>query len=54
VRVAREAMMRGYNVPLDEGLRIERELRNRIAASADAREARRAFTEKRKPNWQGK
>jgi enoyl-CoA hydratase/carnithine racemase len=54
VRAAKEAMMRGYNVTLDEGLRIERELRNRIAASEDAREARRAFAEKRKPRWQGK
>jgi enoyl-CoA hydratase/carnithine racemase len=54
VRAAKEAMMRGYNVTLDEGLRIERELHNRIAASEDAREARRAFAEKRKPRWQGK
>jgi enoyl-CoA hydratase/carnithine racemase len=54
VRAAKEAMLRGYNVPLEEGLRIERELHNRAAATEDFKEAGRAFVEKRKPNWQGK
>jgi len=54
VRAAKEAMLRGYNVPLEEGLRIERELHNRVAATEDFREAGRAFVEKRRPKWQGK
>jgi enoyl-CoA hydratase/carnithine racemase len=54
VRLAKEAIMRGYNVPLEEGLRIERELQNRAAATEDFKEAGRAFQEKRKPKWQAK
>jgi len=54
VRLAKEALLRGYNVPLEEGLRIERELQNRAAATEDFKEAGRAFQEKRKPKWQGK
>ena len=54
VRAAKEAIIRGYNVPLEEGLVIERELHNRITATEDFKEAGRAFVEKRKPNWQGK
>jgi len=54
VRLAKEAMLRGYNVPLEEGLRIERELQNRAAGTEDFKEAALAFKEKRKPDWQGK
>jgi enoyl-CoA hydratase/carnithine racemase len=54
VRAAKEAIMRGYNIPLEEGLRIERDLHNSVASSEDFKEARRAFKEKRKPDWQGK
>ena len=54
VRAAKEAMVRGYNVSLEEGLRIERDLHNRIASSEDFKEARRAFAEKRKPEWRAK
>lgn len=54
VRAAKEAMLRGYNVPFEEGLRIERELHNRIATTEDYLEAGRALAEKRKPNYQGK
>ena len=54
VRAAKEAIIRGYNVPLEEGLRIERELRNRAVTSEDSKNARQAFAEKRKPDWQGK
>ena len=54
VRAVKEAIIRGYSVPLEEGLRIERDLHNRAAVSEDSKEARRAFAEKRKPKWQGK
>ena len=54
VRAAKEAIIRGYSVPLEEGLEIERELHNRVAATEDFKEAGTAFVEKRKPNWRGK
>lgn len=54
VRAAKEAMIRGYNVPLEEGLRIEQELHDQIMNLEDFQEARKAFAEKRKPNWKCK
>ena len=54
VRAAKEAMLRGYNIPLEEGLKIERDLHNRVAATEDCLEAGRAFAEKRKPVYRGK
>ena len=54
VRAAKESMLRGYNVPLEEGLRIEREIHNRVTLTEDFKEAGKAFIEKRKPVWQAK
>lgn len=54
VRAAKEAIIRGFSVPLEEGLRIERELQNRMTTTEDYKEAGLAFIEKRKPKWQAK
>jgi enoyl-CoA hydratase/carnithine racemase len=54
LRAVKEAMIRGYNVPLEESLRIEKDMLNRIRGTEDYMEGARAFVEKRKPNWKGK
>jgi enoyl-CoA hydratase/carnithine racemase len=54
VRLAREAMMRGADVPLARGLEIERDLSNLAHQTEDAKEGIRSFLEKRSPNWSGK
>ena len=53
-RAVKEAMIRGYNLPLDESLKLERQLADRIREAEDFLEGTRAFREKRKPNWKGK
>jgi enoyl-CoA hydratase/carnithine racemase len=54
VRAVKEAMLRGYNMPLEESLRLEREISNRLRTSDDYMEGVKAFVEKRKPNWKGR
>jgi enoyl-CoA hydratase/carnithine racemase len=54
VRATKEAMIRGYNVTLDEGLQLERDLANRVRASEDFMEGARAFAEKRPPQYKAK
>jgi enoyl-CoA hydratase/carnithine racemase len=54
VRAVKEAMLRGYNMPLEESLKLEREISNRLRTSDDYMEGVRAFIEKRKPNWKGR
>ncbi len=54
VRAAKEAMTRGFNVPLDEGLRIEEALFGYILGTADTTEGLNSFLEKRKPVFKGK
>lgn len=46
---AREAVLRGMQTTLQEGLRIERDLSTLAYQTADANEGMLAFTEKRKP-----
>jgi enoyl-CoA hydratase/carnithine racemase len=53
-RAVKEAMLRGYNMPLEDSLKLEREIANRIRNTEDFVEGTRAFVEKRKPNWKGK
>ena len=53
-RAVKEVMLRGYNMPLDESLRLESEISNRIRETEDFAEGTRAFVEKRKPQWKGK
>jgi len=54
VRSVKEAMIRGYSMPLDDSLRLEREISNRLRSTEDFLEGTKAFIEKRKPNWKGK
>ena len=44
----------GLEMPMYEGLALERELQNRLFGMADAKEGFRAFLEKRKPVFHGK
>jgi enoyl-CoA hydratase/carnithine racemase len=52
-RAVKEVMLRGYNMPLDESLRLEREIADRVRETEDFIEGTRAFVEKRKPQWKG-
>lgn len=54
VRAAREAVLRGTQMPLVEGLRLEQALADPLRESADAKEARAAFAAKRAPVWSGR
>lgn len=53
-RAVKEVMIRGYSMPLDESLHLEREIADRIRNSEDFIEGTRAFVEKRKPQWKGR
>jgi enoyl-CoA hydratase/carnithine racemase len=54
VRTAKEAMYRGLDSTLAEGLQIEYDLENKIMKSEDFSEGIAAFAEKRKPNYKAK
>jgi enoyl-CoA hydratase/carnithine racemase len=50
----KEAIRKGVELPLDEGLRLEADLSAMVATTEDSKEGPRAFAEKRAPVWQGK
>ncbi len=54
VRATKEALIKGYNVPLEEGLALERELSRLIRSSEDYIEGTNAFREKRQPTFRAK
>ena len=54
VQHIKQASLRGLDVSLEEGLKLERALYNELQETEDAREGALAFAEKRPPNWQGK
>lgn len=54
VRAAKEAILRGQDMPLDHAMALEDLLEIRLMASEDAREGPRAFAEKRKPEYKGR
>jgi enoyl-CoA hydratase/carnithine racemase len=53
VQGVKEAMIRGYSMTLEEGLALESELGRKVNSSKDFAEGRKAFQEKRKPNYTG-
>jgi E-phenylitaconyl-CoA hydratase len=53
VRTAKEALMRGIDMTLAEGLDLEGELGRKVMSSKDFAEGRKAFMEKRKPDYKG-
>ena len=54
VRAAKEAVYRGLDLPLEEGLRVEQWLANPLRDTEDVAEGMRAFREKRDPKFNGK
>lgn len=48
------AVLQGLDLPLAEGLALERECFGKVASTQDLREGARAFLEKRKPEWSGR
>lgn len=54
VRAAKEAMIRGKEMPLEDGLRLEYALNSYLTHTEDHAEGREAFLEKRKPVFKGK
>jgi len=54
VHLALASILRGIEVPLAEGLKIESELFARACASEDKEEGTAAFLQKRKPAFKGK
>jgi enoyl-CoA hydratase len=54
VRVTKEAMMRGLDMSLEDGLRLEDEFTRYIVSTRDFKEGIDAFHDKRKPEYEGK
>ena len=53
-RLAKEAIDRGYEMPLAAAIEFEHKAFYLLFASEDAREGLSAFVEKREPTWQSK
>lgn len=54
VQKIKQAALRGLDMPLAEGLKLERELYSWLLETEDSHEGAIAFAEKRPPRWQGK
>jgi len=54
LRAAKQAMLQGLSLPLDEGMQLEQKLFASLLQTEDAREGPLAFVQKRKPNFKGK
>ena len=50
---AKEAVREGYEMSLDDGLRLETDLSALLRTTEDIKEGARAFVEKRTPRWRG-
>jgi enoyl-CoA hydratase/carnithine racemase len=53
LQAAKEAVYRGYDIPLFEGLKLESDLSKRTMSTRDYAEGRAAFLEKRKAEYKG-
>jgi enoyl-CoA hydratase len=54
LRYAKEAVVKGIELPLAEGLRLENDLSTLLRTTDDRVEGARAFLEKRAPRWTGR
>ena len=54
LRYAKEAVVKGLELPLADGVRLETDLATLLRTTEDRLEGARAFLEKRKPRWQGR
>ena len=54
VRATKQAMIRGYEMPLEDGLRLEYMLNAYCTSTEDFTEGTTAFVEKRKPDYKAK
>jgi E-phenylitaconyl-CoA hydratase len=54
VRAAKEAVCRGYDLTLEDGLALEAKLSTEIWRTEDSREGPLAFAQKRKPEYKGR
>ncbi len=54
LRAAKEAVIRGLSLPLDDGLRLEAFLAGTLRGTEDAAEGPKAFAEKRKPTFKAR
>jgi enoyl-CoA hydratase/carnithine racemase len=54
VQRIKQAALRGLDLPLADGLKLERELYKSLQDTEDAREGALAFAEKRAPQWKGR
>ncbi|HEX7832560.1 MAG TPA: enoyl-CoA hydratase-related protein, partial [Thermoanaerobaculia bacterium] len=50
----KRSVQSGWEVPIESGLALERELQQQLFQSDDAREGLDAYSEKRKPSFTGK
>ena len=53
-RLAKEVIIRGIEMTLEQSLQLQRDLSSRYAAPEDRMEGAKAFAEKRKPVWKGR
>jgi enoyl-CoA hydratase len=54
LRYAKEAVVKGLELPLADGLRLETDLATLLRTTEDRLEGARAFLEKRRPRWSGR
>ena len=54
LRYAKEAVVKGFELPLADGLRLENDLATLLRTTEDRVEGAKAFLEKRKPRFTGK
>jgi enoyl-CoA hydratase/carnithine racemase len=54
VRKIKQVALRGLDLPLTDGLKLEQEMYQWLTKTEDATEGARAFAEKRPPNWKAR
>ena len=54
LRYVKEAIYKGSEMTLEQGLRFESDLQSMVMQTEDAKEGPRAFVEKRPANWKGR